>query len=137
MKRKIFKKGTVIVCVIAMSTVLGGCGKDSTDNLFTIVSLQAQMPDGSNIVRMEVDQTLAGSYIRNLNTRMDFDFPLFINGEGTIKLLKGVYLISFDATAIFSNGKQKRVRYSGNNSLEKAVNLLHDKETVILKLREL
>ena len=123
--------------MIAMCAVLGGCGKDLTDNLFTTVSLQAQMPDGSNIVRMEVDQTLAGSYIRNLNTRMDFDFPLFINGEGTVKLLKGVYLIAFDATATFSNGKQKRVRYSGNNSPAKAVSLLHDNETIILKLREL
>jgi len=126
------------VCATAVCMVLGGCERDlSEKNLFTTVSMQVQMPDGSNIVRMEVDNTLAGTYIRNLNTQMDFDFPLFVNGEGTVKLLKGVYLISFDATASFSNGKRKRVRYSGNSSPEKAVNLLKDKEVIVLKLIEL
>ena len=95
------------------------------------------MPDGRNIVRMEVDQTLAGTFIRNLNTRMDYDFPLFVNGEGTVKLLKGVYLIAFDATATFADGKSKRVRYSGSSSPAKALNLLGDNEVVVLKLMEL
>ena len=123
-------------CLMSLFIPVCGCKKQS-DDIYTTVSLRAQMPDGRNIVRMEVDETLAGSFIRNLNTRMDYDFPLFVNGEGTVKLLKGVYLISFDATATFSNGKHKRVRYSRSSSPEKALNLLNDNEIVVLKLMEL
>lgn len=117
--------------------VLCSCGKDSEDNPFTMVSMQAQMPDGSKILRMKVDTTLESSFIKNLNTQMDFDFPLFVNGEATVKLLKGVYLIAFDATATLSDGKSRRVRYAGNNSPDRAAVFLGDKEVIILKLMEL
>lgn len=136
MRLLFYKKNVVIFCMLSLFALFCGCKKQS-DDIYTTVSLRAQMPDGRNIVRMEVDETLAGTFIRNLNTRMDYDFPLFVNGEGTVKLLKGVYLISFDATATFSNGKSKRVRYSGSSSPEKALNLLNDNEIVVLKLMEL
>lgn len=136
MRRLFYKKHVVIFCLLSLFALFCGCKKQS-DDIYTTVLLKAQMPDGRNIVRMEVDETLAGTFIRNLNTRMDYDFPLFVNGEGTVKLLKGVYLIAFDATATFADGKSKRVRYSGSSSPAKALNLLGDNEVVVLKLMEL
>ena len=59
---------------------------------------------------------------------------VFVNNRGTVRVQKGVYLISFDAVATFSDGSVARVRSSEHANAERAVNLLGDVEAVVLNL---
>ena len=88
----------------------------------------------AGIERVEVDNSLDGSFIRDLNTRQEYDIPTFQVGTATVKLRKGIYMISFDGKAVFSDGQRKKVRFAGYNSPMTSVTLLNDKETLNLEL---
>ena len=120
---------------ITLLILLCGCEKDSGQNIFTIVTMNVTCPSVSaGIERVEVDNSLEGSFIRDLNTRQEYEIPTFQVGTATVKLRKGIYMISFDGKAVFSDGQRKKVRFAGYNSPMTSVTLLNDKETLNLEL---
>lgn len=123
----------MIISLLFALPLLLGC-EESESRLFCDVTLVTALPDGRTIVRMEADETLSGTYLRNVNNRMDYSLPVFVNNRGTVRVQKGVYLISFDAVATFSDGSVARVRSSEHANAERAVNLLGDVEAVTLNL---
>lgn len=126
---------TIRSILLMLSVVLCGCEKDSGQNVFSIVILNVACPSVSaGIERVEVDNSLDGSFIRDLNTRQEYDIPTFQVGTATVKLRKGIYMISFDGKAVFSDGQRKKVRFAGYNSPMTSVTLLNDKETLNLEL---
>ena len=97
---------TIRNILLMLSFVLCGCEKDSGQNVFSIVTLNVTCPSVSaGIERVEVDNSLDGSFIRDLNTRQEYDIPTFQVGTATVKLRKGIYMISFDGKAVFSDGQ--------------------------------
>ena len=121
--------------ILLFSILLCGCEKDSGQNVFTIVTLNVTCPSvNAGIERVEVDNSLDGSFIRDLNTKQEYEIPTFQVGTATVKLRKGIYLISFDGKAVFSDGQRKKVRFSGYNSPMTSVTLLNGKETLNLEL---
>ncbi len=127
-----------IVCLLPLlllvMLVQTSCEEDTDQNLFSNVTLIPTLSDGRTIVRMEVDTTLTSTYFRNINNSIEYDFPIFANNRGTVRVQKGVYLISFDATASFSDGSSSVVRCSEHAYSEGAVSLLNDSESVVLNL---
>ncbi len=111
-----------------------GCETGNDRNIYCDLSLEARLPDGRNMVTMRVKEELKGSFMLNLNTSHDYDFPLFVNGRGRMTVQKGVYMISFDAEATFEDGTVKTVRCSQHNAPDKAVNLVGDTESLVLDL---
>ncbi len=129
-----FNKISLTIAIL-MTMTLYGCEKDSNQNIFTIVTLNVTCPSvNAEIERVEVDNSLDGSFIRDLNTRQEYEIPVFQVGTTTVKLKKGIYMISFDGKAVFSDGQRKKVRFAGHNSPSTAVELLNDKETLNLEL---
>ncbi len=126
---------TIRNILFAFSLFLCGCEKDSGQNVFTIVTINVTCPSVSaGIERVEVDNSLDGSFIRDLNTRQEYEIPPFQVGTATVKLRKGLYMISFDGKAVFSDGQRKKVRFAGYNSPMTSVTLLNDSETLNLEL---
>lgn len=124
-----------VLTALAASVLCLGCRKASEPNIFTIVQLRVTCHAASaDVERLEVDNALEGSFIRDLNTRQDYEIPVFQKGQATVKLRKGVYLIAFDGVATFSDGQRKRVRCSSHNYPDKAVALLEDTRTLQLEL---
>ena len=80
MRLKIFS-----TCLLLFAAT--SCDKMETDTLFCNLTLSASLPDGAAIVRMEVDKSLESTYIRNINNRMEYDFPVFVNNKGTLTSL--------------------------------------------------
>lgn len=94
-------------CLLVLLTVLTACEDRGDEHLFCDVTLMTSLPDGRSIVRMEADASLAGTFLRNVNNRQEYDFPLFVNNRGTVRVQKGVYLISFDARAHSPTGRRR------------------------------
>ena len=74
------------------------------------------------------------SYFRNLNTLEEYKYPTFVNGKGFLKVLKGVYIISFDGIATLENGAVKRVRCTQHSMPLSAAVLTGDEETLSLSM---
>ncbi len=115
--------------------LLGGCEKEP--QLFCDLTLHLVQPEGIQAVTVQVDNSLKGNVLRNYNTGQDYEYPTFINGTATLRVLKGVYLISFDGKATLSDGSVRTVRFSGYNAPDKAVSLLDDRMTLELEVRVL
>lgn len=126
-----------MVIVSAGIVFCASCDESTDQNIYAQVTMVAELSDGRSIVRMEVDESLEGTYLRNINNRMEYEFPLFINNCGSVKLQKGVYLIAFDADAIFADGTTARVRCSSYSAAETAAELLNDNETIVLYLTQI
>ena len=125
----------ILNILIAFSLFFFGCEKDSEQNVFTIVTMNVTCPSvNAGIERVKVDNSLDGSFIRDLNTKQEYEIPTFQVGTATVRLRKGIYMISFDGKAVFSDGQRKKVRFSGYNSPKTSVTLLNDKETLNLEL---
>ena len=99
------------------------------------VTLQAQLPSGENIVALQVDNSLPGNLIKNINTGETYPIPVFVNGQCEMDVLKGVYIISFDGVAALSSGKGYKVRCTEHTTILTAVSLVEDSSNVILKLQ--
>lgn len=120
---------------LSLPIFLCGCGSDMEQNIFTIVTINVTCPSvNAKIERVEVDNSLDGSFICDLNTRQRYEIPTFQIGTATVKLRKGLYMISFDGKAVFSDGQRRKVRFAGYNSPMTSVSLLNDKETLNLEL---
>lgn len=132
------KKASFIHTVLAFGATLilllgtPSCTKEQ--DIMCEVTFIATLPDGSSFLSMEVDPAPKGNFLRNLNTRQDFDFPVFVNGTGQIRVLRGMYYLAFDAEVMMPDGTRKNVRCAQYNSPEKSLPLLGAQETVSLQL---
>jgi len=99
------------------------------------VVLQAQLPSGENIVALQVDNSLPGNLIKNINTGEAYSIPVFVNGLCELDVLKGVYIITFDGVAALSSGKGYKVRCTDHATILTAVSLVEDSSNVTLKLQ--
>lgn len=118
------------VCVVMFSA----CTEYDDAALFTSLTLETELPDGAKAVLVTADNSLRGTFIRNVNTLQTFDYPAFVGGRCTVRIPRGVYMLSFDGTAVLEDGSKLKVRYAGNNTYESAVTLLDANETMILEL---
>ena len=114
--------------------VLCSCTKDVEENILCTVTLHASLPDGSQIVSMTVDPTMPGNMFRNLNTGINYTFPVFVNNACSLQVQKGVYLIAFDAQAMLKDGSMRNVRFTAWKNPLSAVSLLKDTELLEIEL---
>lgn len=112
-----------------------GCEQDAGQNLHCLVTLdltvQGQDEAPSSVI---ADKALAGTMFKNINTLESYAIPVFTNGTAQLKVLKGLYMIAFDADAVFADGSSHRVRAAQYNSPEKSIRLVEDSCTVTLYL---
>lgn len=132
--RLLYNKYLTLLAGFILSLSGVSCLKNSGQDIYTTINLEAKMPGGENILKLEIDRSVAGNFFRNLNTGQNMDFPVFVNGKGTIQTIKGLYLIAFDSEAILADGTIKKVRFTGHNTPDKAAMLLQDEEYLELKL---
>ena len=123
-----------IFVALVFAVPLSGCTKYDDANLFTSLTLETELPDGVKAVLVTADNSLKGTFIRNVNTMQRFDYPTFVKGRCTVRIPRGVYMLSFDGTATLDDGSKIKVRYAGNNTYESAVTLLDASEKMVLKL---
>lgn len=124
-------------CSILLITAflsLTSCKVDGGENIYSEVDFSACLPDNAQIAVLRIDYTLAGSFLRNINTDYEYTLPAFINGSCHIKLRKGIYLLSFDGDATLADGTVRRVRFAGHSVNRDALPLTGDHETVLLNL---
>ncbi len=125
-------KQAVLILFLTLTVLLTQCtGTDS--DIYARITFRCDLTDNRTIVWLEVDNSLSSNYIRNINNKQEYDVPLFVNSVGSTIILKGVYMIAFDGTAHFADGSTAKVRYTGNSSIETAIQLLDD-DFVILNL---
>ena len=118
--------------VILLLLTLLSCTRQ---NLFCEVTLQVESEEP--IVALTIDNSLEGNYFRNLNTNESYAYPTFVNGKCRIQVLKGVYVLSFDATAAYADGSARRVRMARHAASLNALTLTADEQVVTLPLMEL
>lgn len=123
-----------IILLLLAASLITGCGKEGISEIYTDVTIILDMPDGSGIVSLAIDNTVEGNFLRNMNTLREYNFPVFTSNTATIRLLKGIYVIGFDGTAILSDGTVRTVRSAQYHYPEKAVILTGGNETLTLKL---
>lgn len=114
--------------------LLFSCEKPAEESMFCTVHLSASLPDGRPFVSMTVDPSLPGNMFKNLNTAINYTYPVFVNGQCSLQVQKGVYQISFDGDVLFGDGTTARVRCSAWGTPEKAINLLEDEITLPIEL---
>ena len=123
-----------ILAAALCAVTFSGCTEYDDAGLFTSLTLETELPDGAEAVLVTADNSLKGTFIRNVNTLQSFDYPAFVGGRCTLRIPRGVYMLSFDGTATLDDGSKVKVRYAGNNTYESAVTLLDASETLVLKL---
>ena len=123
-----------ILAAALCAVMFSGCTKYDDAGLFTSLTLETELPDGAKAVLVTADNSLKGTFIRNVNTLQSFDYPAFVNGSCTLRIPRGVYMLSFDGTATLDDGSKIKVRYAGNNTYDSAVTLLEENEKMVLKL---
>ena len=120
---------------MAALAVLCSCTKPVEENIFCTVTMHASLPDGRQIVSMTIDPSLPGNMFRNLNTGIDYTFPVFVNNACTMQVQKGVYMIAFDGQVMFQDGSLANVRFTAWKNPINAVSLLNDTETLEIELK--
>lgn len=123
-------------CILLLFLLAVSCEKDSGQELYCTVTLKAViqgMEDGPQ-TSITADKALEGNMFRNINTMQDYNIPEFEEGKAQIRVLKGIYMISFDGDARFADGTSVRVRAAQYNSPENSVRLTEDHCTLSLKL---
>ncbi len=113
------------------------CVKYEKQNIYALVKLKAIYPNSKDILSIDIDSKLKGNFFKNYNNGYKYEIPTFINGECEIKILKGLYIISFDAIATLKNGEKIKLRSSEFSSPQKAVKLIEDQMVLELNLIEL
>ncbi len=124
----------ILVILTGALALLTSCVKNAGQDIYCEVTLAASLPSGQDIVALKVDNTQPGNYFRNLNTGQEYDFPIFVDGKCRMKVLKGVYLVSFDGVAALPDGSARRVRSAEYSASLYAVNLLGDQEELPIHL---
>ena len=83
---------------------------------------------------IRVDNSVKGNFFSNLNTGERYDYPLFVNGKCTLKVLKGVYIFAFDGTATLTDGSTRRVRCYEHRSPNDSVNIIDGDVEITIEL---
>ncbi len=107
---------------------------EKSQDLNCLVTLNVEIDGQDAPISVAADHSLAGTMFRNINTLENYTIPVIAGGTTQMQVLKGIYMIAFDADAILADGSSRRVRSSQYSSPEKAVNLTGDNCTVTLKL---
>lgn len=123
---------SISAAAILILLVAHSCTKEQ--DIMCEVTFTATLSDGTRFLSMVVDPEPKGNFMRNLNTRQDFDFPVFVNGTGKISVLRGMYYLAFDAEVTMADGSTKSVRCTQYNSPEKSIPLLEAQVEVPLLL---
>ena len=126
-------KGLLLILMLFPLAI--SCGR-SVDGIYSNVTLNAACGD-MNLVSIRVDNSLKGNFFRNLNTGEEYPYPLFVNGNCTLKVLKGVYIFAFDGTATLPDGSSCRVRCYEHRSPNDSVNILEDDVELTFELLKL
>lgn len=126
-------KGLIILSLL-LPLVLS-CGR-GVDEIYSTVTLNAVCGD-MNLVSIRVDNSQKGNFFRNLNTGEEYSYPMFVNGNCTLKILKGVYIFAFDGTATLPDGSTCRVRCYEHRSPNDSVNILDDSVDLTFELLKL
>lgn len=123
MKNKVF----IILLLFLIS-----CGQN-VDDIYSNVTLNAVCGD-MQLPAIRVDNSVKGNYFSNLNTEKRYDYPLFVNGKCTLKVLKGVYIFAFDGTATLTDGSTRRVRCYEHRSPNDSVNIIDGDVEITIEL---
>lgn len=107
---------------------LCSCGAEK-DSIYSSVELRAVCKD-AEFVSIKVDNSLQGNFFRNLNTGMEYDYPLFIGGRCSLNVLKGVYIFAFDGVGTCPDGSTRKVRCYSHRSPNDSVNILEDSSEI-------
>lgn len=118
----------ILLCLLGLSS---GC---SRENIWCSLTLVPECPDGASIATWTVDPSLKGNFIRNVNTLETYSFPQLVGGKGRLKVMKGMYAISFDAVAEMEDGSYRKLRFSLYSTEANAVAVLEDEVTLSLSL---
>ena len=113
---------------------LASCEVDGGENIYSEVDFSVRLPDDARIAVLRIDYTLAGTFLRNINTRYEYTLPVFIDSRCHIKVRKGIYVLSFDGDATLADGTVRRVRFAGHSVNRDALSLTSDHESVLLNL---
>ena len=127
--RRIFCITSLFLAAVLLSS---SCGKEQ--DIFCEVTLQVSVKGNPDYVSIEIDPSLKGNMFRNLNTYQDYSMPAIIGGTASMRVLKGLYMISFDGTIHLTDGSRRTVRFSQYNSPDKAIYLLEDSATIEMEL---
>jgi len=122
----------IIFLTLLSILILSSCVKNADQNIYCTVTLEAVLPDGGDIITLEIDDSLKGNFFRNYNTHQEYEFPIFANNKCKLTVLKGLYLIAFDGTAQLSDGTYVTVRSAEYTAM--AASLLEDEQTLTLNL---
>ena len=128
MKNKVF-------LILLLFPLMLSCGQNVED-VYSNVTLNAVGGD-MQLPAIRVDNSVKGNYFSNLNTGEKYDYPLFVNGKCTLKVLKGVYIFAFDGTATLTDGSIRRVRCYEHRSPNDSVNILDDDVEITFELLSL
>ena len=124
-----------ILAIIVAFAAICSCTKATEENIFCNVTLHAFLPDGRQIVSLTVDPSLPGNIFKNMNTGINYQYPVFVNNECTMQVQKGVYMIAFDAQAMFIDGSVSTVRFTAWKNPISAITLLRDEERLEIELK--
>ena len=120
--------------ILSLLVLLCACTKSVEQQYMCVVTLQTELPDGRVPVSITVDPALPGNQFRNLNTGINYSFPTLVNNSGLMEVQKGVYLVSFDGDALFSDGSHVTVRFTQWGTPSTSISLMDDRQTITLKL---
>lgn len=120
------------IVFIILLLFLISCGQN-VDDIYSNVTLNAVCGD-MQLPAIRVDNSVKGNYFSNLNTGKRYDYPLFVNGKCTLKVLKGVYIFAFDGTATLTDGSTRRVRCYEHRSPNDSVNIIDDDVEITIEL---
>ncbi len=124
-------KTLLILCTLVLSLACS-CERAAED-IYSDVTLNAVCGE-MRLVSVRVDNSVTGNFFRNLNTGEEYDYPLFVNGQCMLRVLKGVYIFAFDGTATLPDGTTRRVRCYEHRSPNNSVNILDDEVELTFEL---
>lgn len=125
------KKGWIIIFFALLVT---GCSRDVEESIWCEVNLEARLPDGRAVETLIIPQNIDGNLFKNLNTGINYRYPVLRDGQGHLTVQKGVYLLRFDGVADLSDGTSASVRFTRWGTPYSAINLLGDTENLTLEL---
>lgn len=123
--------------IIFLATTFSLISCEKQENVMCEVSFYALLPDGRAIKSMSVDMTPEGNFLRDMNTRQEYDWPVFNAGKCTITVRKGLYIMAFDTKLEREDGTVAKVRFSEFSIPDKARDFTGDTASLTIKLVEL
>ena len=124
----------ILIILTGALALLTSCVKNAGQDIYCEVTVEAVLPSGQDIVALKIDNAQPGNYFRDLNTGQEYDIPIFVYGKCRVKVLKGVYLVSFDGLSALADGSACRVRSAEYSTSLNAVNLVGDRAELLIHL---